>query len=69
MSAGALGEFSDAGLVQLAQAGSADAFAELYRRHYPAVVATCVRRRTGDAEEVAQVAFLRRLRADRPLSG
>jgi RNA polymerase sigma-70 factor, ECF subfamily len=56
---GECGECGDARLVQLAQAGSAEAFAELYRRHYPAVVAACTRRRTGDAEEVAQAAFLR----------
>jgi RNA polymerase sigma-70 factor (ECF subfamily) len=59
MSGGAEGELADARLVQLAQAGNAEAFAELYRRHYPAVVATCIRRRTADAEEVAQAAFLR----------
>ncbi len=56
---GGLGECADARLVQLAQAGSVEAFAELYRRHYPAVVASCVRRRRPDAEEVAQAAFLR----------
>ncbi|MGH9038121.1 MAG: RNA polymerase sigma factor, partial [Acidimicrobiia bacterium] len=54
-----LGEWGDAGLVQLAQAGDGEAFAELFRRHYPAVVATCARRRSGDAEEVAQAAFVR----------
>ncbi|MGH9040224.1 MAG: RNA polymerase sigma factor, partial [Acidimicrobiia bacterium] len=54
-----MGELGDAGLVQLAQAGSSDAFAELYRRHYPVVVATCIRRGTADPDEVAQVAFLR----------
>src|SRR5918996_6000528 len=58
MSAG-LGDCGDARLVQLAQAGSTEAFAELYRRHYPLVVASCIRRRTADAEEVAQAAFLR----------
>ena len=54
-----LGEWGDAGLVQLAQAGDGDAFAELFRRHYPAVVASCGRRRVADAEEVAQAAFVR----------
>lgn len=54
-----LGEFGDAGLVQLAQAGDGEAFAELFRRHYPAVVATCGRRGLADAEEVAQAAFVR----------
>jgi RNA polymerase sigma-70 factor (ECF subfamily) len=54
-----LGECGDAGLVQLAQSGNGEAFAELYRRHYPAVVATCARRRAADAEEVAQAAFVR----------
>jgi RNA polymerase sigma-70 factor (ECF subfamily) len=54
-----LGECGDAGLVQLAQSGNGEAFAELYRRHYPAVVAMCGRRRVNDAEEVAQAAFVR----------
>jgi RNA polymerase sigma-70 factor (ECF subfamily) len=54
-----LGEWTDAGLVQLAQAGDGEAFAELFRRHYPTVVATCARRRAADAEEVAQAAFVR----------
>ncbi|MGH8993023.1 MAG: RNA polymerase sigma factor, partial [Acidimicrobiia bacterium] len=59
MAGGGLGECGDSGLVHQAQAGSTEAFAELYRRHYPAVVASCRRQGTADAEEVAQVAFLR----------
>ena len=52
-------------LVLRHQRGDADAFDELYRRYHPRLVLYC-RRRVGDphvAEELAQEAFLRALRA------
>ena len=52
-------------LVLRHQRGEADAFDELYRRYHPRLVLYC-RRRGGDphvAEELAQEAFLRALRA------
>lgn len=54
-----LGECGDGGLLGRARAGDVDAFADLYRRHYPAVLAACSRRQGADAEEIAQAAFLR----------
>ena len=52
---------SDAELVAALQAGSNDAFGELYRRHLPSVcrAALSVLRDPGEAEEVAQAAFVR----------
>jgi RNA polymerase sigma-70 factor (ECF subfamily) len=52
-------EHTDAELVGRAQAGDGEAFAELYRRHYPRVLRACARRLAFDAEEVAQAAFVR----------
>lgn len=51
----------DGALVYAVQAGDADAFAELFRRHYPQVRRACARRLAdvGEAEEVAQAAFVR----------
>lgn len=54
-----LGEWGDTELLARARAGDIEAFADLYRRHYPAVLAACARRQAADAEEVAQAAFLR----------
>lgn len=51
----------DSTLVRAVQAGDNAAYAELYRRHYPSVKRTCVRR-LGDlteADEIAQAAFVR----------
>ena len=53
------GETSDAQLVGWAQAGNGEAFAELFRRHYPGVLRACLRRLGPDGEEVAQAAFVR----------
>src|SRR3989442_6780874 len=53
------GESSDAQLVGRAQAGDGEAFAELFRRHYPGVLRACLRRLGPDGEEVAQAAFVR----------
>ncbi|HWW52372.1 MAG TPA: sigma-70 family RNA polymerase sigma factor [Acidimicrobiales bacterium] len=54
-------ELEDADLVSAAQEGDAEAFAELFRRHYPAVRRICARRfgNLADADEVAQAAFVR----------
>lgn len=51
----------DGALVRAVQAGDADAFAELFRRHHPAVRRSCARRLADavDADEVAQAAFVR----------
>jgi RNA polymerase sigma-70 factor (ECF subfamily) len=52
---------NDASLVDAAQAGDSDAFAELFRRHHSAVRRSCARR-LGDlreADEIAQAAFVR----------
>jgi len=51
----------DGALVRAVQAGDADAFAELFRRHYPAVRKACNRRLYDpvEADEVAQAAFVR----------
>ena len=52
---------SDALLVVAAQDGDSDAFAELFRRHYPMVRRVCARklRDLREADEVAQAAFVR----------
>lgn len=52
---------SDAMLVHAAQAGDRDAFAELFRRHYPSVRRACARRLGSllEGDEVAQAAFVR----------
>ena len=52
---------SDAALVSAVQAGDADAFAVLFRRHYDGVRRVCARRLGSivDADEVAQAAFVR----------
>ncbi len=52
---------SDGELVRAVQAGSADAFSELFRRHYPSVRRACARRlgNTVDADEVAQATFVK----------
>jgi len=54
-------ELDDASLVTAAQAGDQEAFAELFRRHYPAVRRACARRFSNgcEAEEIAQAAFVR----------
>ena len=51
----------DGALVQAVQRGDGDAFAELFRRHYPEVRKACARRLldTVEADEVAQAAFVR----------
>lgn len=51
---------SDAALIRAAQRGSADAFAELYRRHWPQThrAAYLVLHDAAAAEDVAQEAFL-----------
>ncbi|HEX2048433.1 MAG TPA: sigma-70 family RNA polymerase sigma factor [Acidimicrobiales bacterium] len=48
-------------LVRAAQRGDGEAFAELFRRHYPAVHRACSRRLSDpvEADEVAQAAFVR----------
>lgn len=54
-------EPDDASLVRAAQAGDHDAFAQLFRRHHPTVWRVCARclANGGDADEVAQAAFVR----------
>lgn len=54
---------TEADLVRAVQSGCADAFSELFRRHYPAVTRACARRLGNrlDADEVAQAAFVRAL--------
>jgi len=54
-------ELDDATLVISAQNGDTEAFAELFRRHYPTVRRICGRRmgNTAEADEVAQAAFVR----------
>ena len=56
---------SDAALVRAAQRGSADAFAELFRRHWPRAhrAAWLVVHDAAAAEDVAQEAFLSALRS------
>jgi RNA polymerase sigma-70 factor (ECF subfamily) len=52
---------NESALVRAAQLGDGDAFAELFRRHYPAVQRACSKRLSDpvDADEVAQAAFVR----------
>ena len=54
-------ELDDSALVEAAQQGDHDAFAELFRRHYPTVRRVCARRlgNATEADEVAQAAFVR----------
>lgn len=51
----------DASLVEAIQAGDTGAFAELFRRHYPAVKRVCARRLRDlrEADEMAQAAFVK----------
>ncbi|MGH9264643.1 MAG: sigma-70 family RNA polymerase sigma factor [Acidimicrobiales bacterium] len=51
----------DGALVRAVQAGDVDAFAVLFRRHYPDVRRACARRVNdpGEADELAQAAFVR----------
>lgn len=51
----------DGAFVRAVQAGDREAFAELFRRHYPGVRRACARRLFDlvEAEEVAQAAFVR----------
>lgn len=50
----------DASLVLATQAGDKEAFALLFRRHHPTVRRVCARRLAdGDADDVAQAAFVR----------
>lgn len=51
----------DGALVSAVQRGDVDAFAKLFRRHYPDVRRACARRLSdvGEADEVAQAAFVR----------
>lgn len=53
----------DGALVRAVQAGDVDAFAELFRRHYPSVRKACARRLVDpvEADEVAQAALVRAL--------
>jgi RNA polymerase sigma-70 factor (ECF subfamily) len=53
----------DGTLVEAVQAGDGDAFAELFRRHYPAVRKACARRLYDpvEADELAQATFVRAL--------
>jgi RNA polymerase sigma-70 factor (ECF subfamily) len=58
----------DASLVVAVQSGDTEAFAELFRRHYPSVRRACAHRLRdiGEADEIAQAAFVRALeRIDR----
>jgi RNA polymerase sigma-70 factor (ECF subfamily) len=52
---------ADAVLVRAVQAGGGEAFAELFRRHYPSVRRACARRlgEGVDADEVTQAAFVK----------
>lgn len=52
---------NDGVLVLAVQRGNGDAFAELFRRHYPAVRRACTRRLADahEADEVAQATFVR----------
>jgi RNA polymerase sigma-70 factor (ECF subfamily) len=52
---------TDAMLVFAAQDGDADAFSELFRRHYPSIRRACARklRDLREADEIAQAAFVR----------
>ena len=54
-------EGDDGALVRAVQAGDVDAFAALFRRHYPDVRRACARRviDPGEADELAQAAFVR----------
>lgn len=54
-------DLDEASLVRAAQAGDADAFAVLFRRHHDTVRRVCARRLAdaGDADDVAQAAFVR----------
>lgn len=54
-------EQADAELVEAVQAGSPDAFTQLYRRHHSSVCRTALNllRNPDEAEEVAQAAFVR----------
>ena len=54
-------ELDDASLVAAAQVGDPEAFAELFRRHYPTVRRVCARRlgSAAEADEIAQAAFVR----------
>ena len=53
----------DAELVRSVQAGSIEAFSELFRRHYPSIMSACLRRLRNpvDADEAAQATFVRAL--------
>jgi RNA polymerase sigma-70 factor (ECF subfamily) len=57
----AVSVLDDGVLVLAVQGGDGDAFAELFRRHYPDVRRACARRLldTVEADEVAQAAFVR----------
>lgn len=57
------GSERDADLVRAVQAGSLDAYSELFQRHYPSVQGACARRLRNrfDADEVAQAAFVKGL--------
>ena len=61
MTVPAYNDAADGVLVLAVQRGDGDAFAELFRRHYPAVRKACARRLfdAHDADEVAQAAFVR----------
>ncbi len=52
---------NDAMLVLAAQGGDAEAFSELFRRHYPMVRRVCAKKLhdLGQADEIAQAAFVR----------
>ena len=54
-------ELDDSALVEAAQGGDHEAFAELFRRHYPTVRRVCTRRlgNAAEADEIAQAAFVR----------
>ena len=62
----------DRALVERFQAGDVDGFEDLYRRYFSRLYRFCVKRLDGDpheAEEVAQEAFVRALRAMPDLGG
>jgi len=61
----------DSALVLAVQRGDVDAFAQLYRRHYPAVRRACERRLSNahEADEVSQAAFVRALERIRQCAG
>ena len=67
----AVRQLDDAKLIENTRAGDADAYGELYRRHYPAARATAhaLTNNRSDADDVISEAFARVLRASRSGGG